>query len=272
MSREDPSALQNPLFPQTGDSVIYEQPLNERVRTFLRLEHLFELVTEGVQGDSEWASRSALGGMIELTDLLSRSDLKAEIIKELERQSAVLEGLRNKPGVDAARLGETLDSVSALVEQLRSNACQPGQLLRRDELVTSIRQRTAIPGGTCNFDLPAFHHWLAQPAATRRERLLHWFSDLRCLEEGSGLALRLLRESASPTRELAAGGFFQKALDPAQGCQLIRVGLAGSETCYPEISAGRHRFTIRFLEQRDTEQRPGQLDRDVRFELERCVI
>ena len=32
-----------------------------------------------------------------------------------------------------------------------------GQTMRQDELVTAIRQRITIPGGTCNFDLPGYH-------------------------------------------------------------------------------------------------------------------
>jgi cell division protein ZapD len=272
MTGDPPRVLQDSLFPESLGTVAYEQPLTERIRTFLRLEHLFELVSQNVEETSEWASRAALAGMIDITDLLSRADLKAELIKEMDRQALVLESLRDNPGVDPARLREILETLNRLAEQLRSSACQPAQVLRRDELIAAIRQRIAIPGGTCNFDLPAFHHWLAQPSQIRTKQLRRWFSDLHCLEQATNTVLAIIRESAEPTREVASGGFFQQPLDTSLTWHLIRVVLPDAYPCFPEISAGRHRFTIRFLEQSNTERRPVQTTRDVVFDLERCTI
>src|SRR5690606_16659174 len=132
----------------------------ERIRSFLRLEHLFEYIAKSMEGTSLWDSRAAIAGMIEVTDLLSRSDIKAELIKELERQSSVLASLQQNPAVDSTRLQQVMRTLGNLLSTLKSHACQPGQGLRQDELIASIRQRIAIPGGTCNFDLPGFHHWL----------------------------------------------------------------------------------------------------------------
>lgn len=272
MSRDDPSSLQNSLFPEAVGAVIYEQPLSERVRMFLRLEHLFQLVSENIELDSEWAHRAALTGMIDISDILSRSDLKAELIKELDRQAVVLGGLSSNPGVDEGRLESILETMRKVVEKLRCSASQPGQTLRRDELVASIRQRISIPGGTCNFDLPSFHHWLAKATHQRKAQLRNWFSDLQFLNESLDLALGIIRESAAPTREVAQAGFFQQPLDTSAICHLLRVCLSEQLDCFPEISAGRHRFTIRFLEQLSTDKRPTQTDRDIEFDLERCII
>ena len=74
------------------------------------------------------------------------------------------------------------------------------------------------------------------------------------------------------TEEVAQGGFFQQALDTSIACNLVRVGVPGGLTCFPEISAGRHRFTVRFLEQSNTQARPVQTTDDIAFVLERCVI
>ena len=37
----------------------FEHPLNERIRTFLRLEHLFKKVAHFLPQDDHWASRAA---------------------------------------------------------------------------------------------------------------------------------------------------------------------------------------------------------------------
>ena len=92
-------AEQNTLFPEVDSVIVYEQPLNERIRNCLRLEHLFLAVQEGLSGDGFWNARTALVSMIEISDLLSRSDTKGELIKELERQFGTLCSLRNNPGV-----------------------------------------------------------------------------------------------------------------------------------------------------------------------------
>ena len=46
--------------------------------------------------------------MLEVSDLLNRSDIKGELIKELERDSSVLAALRDNPGVDATTLSTDL--------------------------------------------------------------------------------------------------------------------------------------------------------------------
>lgn len=272
MKDTDRTAVQRSLFTDTGADIVYEQPLSERIRTFLRLEHLFEVIAANAPGESEWNSRVAIAAMIDITDLLSRSDLKAELMKELDRQAAVLAGLKRNPRVDLGRLEDALTSLDGVMVSLRAPDYQPGQTLRRDELVAAIRQRIAIPGGTCNFDLPAFHFWLTAPAPRRIARLRGWSADLEALREGIDLALKIIRSSAAPSHETASAGFFQQPLDTSVSCHLIRVGLLAASAFFPEVSAGKHRFTIRFLTQPETQGRPSQTGEDVPFVLERCVM
>lgn len=254
------------------DRIFYEQPLTERVRNFLRLEHLFNIVDCRRQGQSEWDSRAALSCLLEIVDLLTRTDIKSETIKELERHAGTLAALRRNPAVDQPRLVILLSNIGRLLERLRDPVCQPGQAVRSDELVTAIKQRSAIPGGSCNFDLPAYHHWLSQPFERRATDLGNWLGDLLIIHEAITLLLSLIRDSATPTREQALAGFFQKTLDPNTACHLIRVALPRDSDFFPEISGGKHRFTVRFLEQPQTRERPTQTSSDVFFELHCCIL
>ena len=129
---------QNTLFPDLDNATVYEQPLNERIRNCLRLEHLFETIKEGIVGESEWHSRGAIAGMLEVSDLLTRADIKGELIKELERHVTKINSLRDKPGVDPALLEETLATTSPVITRLKSNDCQPGARIRADELTDRI--------------------------------------------------------------------------------------------------------------------------------------
>ena len=84
--------------------ICYEQPLHERVRTFLRLEFLFNAARHGLDGDTHWDSRAVIARMLEILSLLGRGDIRTEVIKELERHGAMLNRLVSNPGVDEGRL------------------------------------------------------------------------------------------------------------------------------------------------------------------------
>lgn len=260
-----------PAAQAAGEGVVYEQPLNERVRTFLRLECLFEGAYAHADGPSPWESRLVLGHLLDILAICGRTDLKTEVMKELERQTALLEALRHNPEVDRSRLLALLGQLEQLVDGLHAMAGQPGQGLRAHELLNAVRQRSSIPGGTCHFDLPGLHHWLHRPPEERSAQLRAWLQELEPVRRAIGLLLRLIRQSARPAAQRAHGGFFQQALDPSAPTQLLRVALPGGSPCYAEISAGRHRFTVRFLRP-GPEGRGVQSEEDVDFLLACCTL
>ncbi len=252
--------------------IIYEQPLNERVRTFLRLTHLFKLNEHFMSGHAEWDVRSAVDSLLDINDLISRTDIKNEIIKELERHSSTLKALKRNPGVDLNRLDLILGDISENIEELRDQNCQPGLLLRQDELINSVKQRNAILGGSCNFDIPAYHHWLNIPPDRLKARLFEFQQDFQIIRRSIYLIINLIRNSSNPTIEVAEKGFFQKSIEQNIGCQLIRIILPHDSIYFPEISAGKHRFTIRFMVQADTGERPVQTDNNLEFQLHCCIL
>mgnify|MGYP003624254981 CR=1 FL=1 len=254
------------------NKITYEQPLNERMRNFLRLEHLFNLIEFRSQATFEWDYRNILESLLEINDLLNRSDLKTELIKELERHSLMLSSLKNNPAVDESRLNTINNDIQDLLTKLRDNAYQPGNQLKNDELITSIKQRISIPGGTCSFDLPRYHYWLHQAEVTRKQDFFKWSADLDPIKKSTFIALDMVRNSTHPIREKAETGFYQKPIESTLSCQLIRVFLPSASRYYPEISGGKHRFTIRFMEESTTEDRPIQTKNDVDFELHCCIL
>lgn len=256
-----------------ADNVVaYEQPLNERMRSFLRLEHLFERARHELHSRDAWSSRATLETMINIMALVGRADLRTELIKELERHASTLEALSRNPKVDPERLQEIHAATRETLQALRNSENAPGHELRQNELLSAVRQRQSIPAGTCDFDLPAFHFWLCSSDERRFEDLSRWLSVFDGVRDAISLCLTLVRQSATATRELAAGGFFQRNLDSSTPCQMVRVVLPRDAPWYPEISAGRHRFTVRFMRNDNVETRPAQTDVDVEFDLLCCVI
>ncbi len=252
--------------------VIYEQPLNECVRGFLRLEHLFNTVDYHGLRDSQWDSRIAVSCFLEIIDLTTRSDLKNDLIKELGKYKITLDVLKNNPNVDHQRLKDILKKINDFTSTLRDNKFQLGKNLKNDELTMSVKQRIAILGGACNFDLPAFHHWLHKPIQSRHDDLNRWKQDLSVIQESLDIALFILRNSAAPVTKNTESGFYQQPIASKIACQLIRVFLPEDCNYFPEISGGKHRLTIRFMEQISASCKPIQTKNAVKFELHCCVL
>jgi cell division protein ZapD len=146
-----------------------------------------------------------------------------------------------------------------------------GQYLRENDWLMSIKQRTGIPGGACEFDLPSYHYWLHRPADERIGQLAAWTSPLYPLRDGTAIILRILRESGKPVRMAAPLGTFQQMLG-GKTAQMLRVRLDPGMQCVPEISANKYVLNIRFLAQNGEDPRPKTADWDVGFELTFCNL
>ena len=254
------------------DLLTYEQPLNERIRTFLRLEALFKQFEFHVKHGTAWDNPIAIDAIADILSFTTRSDIKLEALKELERQHSRLERLSKRPQIDQSQLVALLDKQTDLINRLRSNAGQLGQEIQNAELLNAVRQKSSVPGPICDFDLPAFHYWLTRPESLRREQLQKWYAPFTVLEEAVTIILDVLRNSAHDTEETAAKGFFQKVIDSNQAVQLVHIAVPDTHTCYPEISAGKHRFSVRFMVNPNPYTRPEQFTEDVAFKLRICSV
>lgn len=238
----------------------------------MRLEQLFQQLDHFMEGDSVWDSRAVIATLLDILALFSRNDLKSEALKELDRHSAVLIKMtRGQQDVDRGKLDRILAKLESLSKELYGTPGKIGLSLMENDLFKSISQRSAIPGGTCSFDLPAFHYWLQLGDAQRKQDLEDWIRPFRLIRSAIDILLNFIRTCAVPSDEQARGGFFQKTLDHTLPYQLLRVSVRRSEPYFAEISGGKHRFTVRFMIP-DTAQRPVQCPQDVGFQLTCCLL
>lgn len=250
--------------------IIYEHPLNERIRTMLRLEHLFRQAYYFHMQESPWCSRVFITTLLGILDVFARGDFKTELLKELERSTANLRGLLKYTNIDHDRLGTILRALEHLVENIHAMKSQPGQELREDEFITSIRQRSSIAGGSCDFDLPAYHHWLERGREKRFDDQKRWFATLDPVRQAIELLLKMIRGSAEPQELISKNGSYQKQLENALPYQMVRVMLEQESPYYAEISGSKHRFTLRFLQ--PTAGRAQVADQEVKFQLSICSL
>lgn len=250
--------------------IVYEHPLSERIRTMLRLEHLFRQSAHFLKGQSAWDSRVFIATQLDLLDIFSRGDLRTELLKELERAIGNLRGLMENPNVDHERLGTILRALEHLIDNLHGLTAQPGQALREDEFITAIRQRSSIPGGTCDFDLPVYHQWLEQSWSVREQDQKRWFASLDAVRQAIDLLLKMIRNSAEPQTLSTDNGGYQKQLESGLPYQMVRVMLPSNSTYYAEISGSKHRFSLRFL--KPGGERPLLAEDTVAFKLACCSL
>jgi cell division protein ZapD len=142
--------------------------------------------------------------------------------------------------------------------------------LRENEWLMTIKQRAAIPGGTCEFDLPSFHHWLHSSDDARRADLLAWLEPLASIGVALRIVLRVLRESGKTLPLIAFRGVFQQ-MPMERAAHMLRLTLPHELPCVPEISANKYALNIRFILPGSV-QRTKVYENDVEFELAYCNL
>jgi len=248
----------------------YEFPLNEKVRTLLRLEDLFARMEHFTRHSHSMDHHTALITLFEILEVASRADLKSELLQELERQKRNLAALHNNPAISEDALDAILMEIENASTSLLAMSGKIGQHLRDNEWLMGIKQRACMPGGTCQFDLPSYHYWQEQDANIRRECLRDWLAPLLPLNAGLEIVLRLLRESGKVIQFTAHQGTFQQ-MQGGRVAQMLRVSLDRELACIPEVGANKYAINIRFIAA-NYAAKSTLFEQDVPFELTFCSI
>jgi cell division protein ZapD len=249
--------------------ILYEYPFNERIRTYLRLEHLFRRLGELVPRDHPIDHHYALATIFEVMDVAARADLKADVMKDLDKQRTNLSGYRGNPNVSEAVLDDAIAKLDRSFHSLNTIPGKAGQALTENDWLMSIRSRINIPGGTCEFDLPGYYAWQQRAPGERRADLQRWASSLGPLAESLQMLMKLLRDSGSPQKVIATAGQYQQNLPQGRTFQLLRLCVDEALGLVPEISANRLMVSLRFMRQEQADRMQPAND-DVAFELTLC--
>jgi cell division protein ZapD len=249
----------------------YEHPLNERIRTMMRLEDLFQRARYFAARSEANDHYSAINALFEIAEIAQRADLKSDLLQELERQRQLLSALRDNPQVAAETLDEFLSDIVNAATDLYAQAGRIGAHLRDNEWLMTIKQRMSLPGGVCEFDLPSYHFWLNLDAQRRQRDLQQWLAPFMPTDEALRIVLRVLRDSGRTSGQVAYNGLFQLMLTANKVAQLLRITVPKDLPYVPEISANRYALNIRFVTF-DNADRPRQIEQDVEFDLTFCNL
>jgi len=249
--------------------ILYEYPCNERVRVFLRVEHLFERLAFFTQGSDPFLHQSAVTTLFDVLELTDRVDLRGMVLQDIERQRNAMQALREHPGVSADALEAMFDDLQQVAEPLAAQG-RIGQELRENEWLQSLRGRLTVPGCAAQIDAPAYYCWQQKPAAERQADIQDWAHSLVPLERAIDLLLRLLRGAANAVDRTATEGAYQEMLG-GKSFQLLRVWVPKRFQAYPEMSANKYVIWVRFAHQ-GTSGKPDMLKQDIPFQLACCTI
>jgi cell division protein ZapD len=250
--------------------ISYEYPLNEKVRTLLRLEDLFARMAYFTNHDQSMDHHAALSTLFEILEVISRADLKSDLLQELERQKRSLSALHNNPEISEDALEAILSEIDAAGTNLLAMTGKVGQHLRENEWLMGIKQRAVMPGGTCEFDLPSYHYWQEQDVNFRRENLRAWLAPLLPLHTGLKIILKLLRENGKIFHFTAHQGTFQQ-MQGGRIAQMLRVRISRTLPCIPEVGANKYAINIRFIAA-NFAAKSALFEQDVPFDLTFCSI
>ena len=249
--------------------ILYEYPFNERIRTYLRLEHLFRRLGELVPRSHPIDHHYALATIFEVMDVAARADLKSDVMKDLDKQKIALNSYRGNPAISEAVLDDIVGKLERYFSALNNLPGKAGQSLTENDWLMSIRSRVGIPGGTCEFDLPAYYAWQHHGAEKRRADVERWASTLAPLAESIHMLLKLLRDSGTPQKVLAANGQYQQTLPQGRTYQLLRLRLDPELGLVPEISGNRLMISVRLMRQESPDRLQPSTD-NAQFELTLC--
>lgn len=226
-------------------TVLYEHPLNERIRNYLKLEQFFAQAYTCLSCDISITTCHPVffNALFSILDTLERNDVRGDLIKELEKLEQNLVVWSKVPDVDTTALEKNLAETVKLVSHLKIPRPTWWQI-KEDKLLSCLKQRFAIQGGSSSFDLPQLHFWLHQDEELIKKDIQQWLNLLNDISSALAIVLKFIRQRAEFETIEADSGFYQ---DNGEGLLLLRIKLAKDAKYYPTISGNKFRYSIRFM-------------------------
>jgi cell division protein ZapD len=246
---------------------LYEFPLSEKVRNYLRLEQLFHQLDEVKFATTEFQYLYFFEVLFDVMELIERIDLRSDFIRDIDLQEKNLVYWSQHPDIDSSALEDALQTLHRLMSEIKQNK-KLGAGLREEKFLTSIRQRFSIPGGATSFDLPSLFCWLKQDETVKKEQITQFKGHLKLIDSCLKMLLSFLRERGRFTPAHAKNGFYQGSVEDK--LELVRVKCDNTKAYYAVLSGNKHRYGIKFMTLFPEEGSTGALAENLDFEIACC--
>ena len=223
--------------------ITFEYPLNEKMRSYLRFEFLFQQIIKSKGFNHESDTTVFFKALFELLELSERCDIRHDLVKDLRLLSEQMKLWLKLDQVDHQAISELLVEIDDLTAAVFA---MPKQIryFKTNRFLTSLKQRFCIPSGCCNFDLPQYHFWLSEGKVKQSEDAKIWLSHFEALEKALILYLKIKRSQGTESKQVAMNGFYQGEVE---GSCFVTIELDTSLAVYPMISGHKDRYSVRFM-------------------------
>ena len=248
---------------------IYELPLNERLRTFMRIEFLYSRLKYFSSNlDDNWQTRTVIHTLLEIYSILSRTDVRREVLADLDRYIMQMQRFQSAPDADNNMVNDVLEDLDSIKDQVVDIGTDYLLKLREDEFIASLLHRHTLPGGKAEFDMPKYKFFLESDKKNVVVQINRWIDVMRPICEGIDKLMWIIRESNEPIATVAVEGQYNHQIERRTQISLVRI-ITKEVNVYPEISGGRHLIAVRFFNQnRDGEYL--QFEDNVEFKISLC--
>ncbi|MGB3725316.1 MAG: cell division protein ZapD [Glaciecola sp.] len=246
---------------------LYEFPLSEKVRNYLRLEQLFAQLHEAKAANTEYQYLHFLELLFNVMDLVERLDLRTDFLRDIDVYEKSLVQWSQHPDIDTSALKQALQSLHSLSGQIKQNK-KLGSSLREDRFLANIRQRFSITGGVNSFDLPSLFCWFKQTDEVKREAVEGWLAQLALIQHALHMLLSFLREKSRFQEVSCNSGFYQGSVE--ERLEIVRIKCNNDGGIYPVVSGSRNRYGIKFMRLAPNENGSSAVTTGLTFQLACC--
>ena len=243
---------------------IYEQPIDERIRKFLRLENIYMKINNHMDIDSKYDAYSTLLNISELFINLSRSEIKRDLISEIETQKVRYQEYSKLDGADKIKLNSIMEKQNAILKTLHDLEANYLNVLKNDELLQTIIKHI-------NTSCADLDYWLSRDHDFRKNQINLWLELIKPIENSIFFCLDLLRKSSETVEVTAKDGMYLFRMDVEKKIRLLRVTMKTDNYFFPRISVGPQRATVAFMTI-DDNNKIIRLNQDINFVLDLCYI
>ncbi len=245
-------------------AAIYEEPIDERIRKFLKLESYFLKLKYHKNIDTIYDSYVSLHNLIMIYNTLSRVEVKSELIREIDFQKTRYTEYIKIDGSDKTKLSSIMEKQKVILNELHSLKANYLVDLQNDEFFQfCVKHHENISTET--------DFWLTRDHAMRLNQINLWLEIVKPIEYSVHFCLDILRKSSETTEVSTDNGFYLVKLGLEKKVRLLRVTMQSDNYYFPRISLGPQRATISFMVLNE-QNKFEQYRENITFVLDLCHI
>ena len=226
--------------------VVYEQPVAENIRSFLKCEYLHEKINSSLSLESIWSIKSSISALLEMSDFSQRINLKVELLKELEKISFTLQKLNKDNEIELSKFDAYKTEVDRCLANLNDINDNPSKTILDNDFLMLVKSKLHIPAGDNFFDMPSYLNFLSSNKTFILENINNWYSPFKPIFISSILLLDFKRTISKFEYFSSNDSYFEMKLDKSDKTDLVRIKLEKNINIYPDISVNPQNINIMF--------------------------